>query len=621
MNLSKIHTYSQKEIEDYLIKASHMYHNTNKLLMNDKDYDFTLAYLLTHYPESKLKDTVGHEITGKSGKVDLPYYMGSMDNYKTEKKVESWKKDYPSDYVIMDKLDGVSGLLQKDGKGIQLFTRGNGKQGKNISHLIPYLNIPDLSSHSEITVRGEIIVKSTVYDKLKSDSANSRSFVSGLVNSKKPNVKDVKAVDFVAYEMLYPEFKISEQLKKMKRMGFNVVNNTSVKSIDFKYLQETLKEFKSNSDYLIDGIIIRHNHNYSYNKSGNPDYAFAFKMLLDEQIETTEVVKVHWNVSKYRKLFPRVQIKKVKIGGINIEYVSGKSAQYIFKNKIGPGAIVEIARSCDVIPDIVKIVKKAKYADMPDTDYEWNETEMDIFSVDKDDDETCKLKLITDFFKTIKVDGLGPGIVKKIYDDGYTEIEEILHITEDDLLDIEGFQETLARKIVKNMKSAIKSANLIDLMNASNVFGRGLGKKKLEVLFSNIPNLMERQSNNSLVYDIMEVDGFSDITAKQFVNNFDEFKTFMKKLDIKTPNLKEYVKKGEIKRNIVFTGFRNNDLEKMLEKNKIGVNNSINANTFLVIKKDNNTTSSKLKDAEKKKIKIITIDTFLKNKDKFIKSS
>ena len=315
MNLSKIHTYSQKEIEDYLIKASDMYHNTNKLLMTDKEYDFTLAYLLTHYPESKLKDTVGHEITGKSGKVDLPYYMGSMDNYKTEKKVESWKKDYPSDYVIMDKLDGVSGLLQKDGKGIQLFTRGNGKQGKNISHLIPYFNIPDLSSHSEITVRGEIIVKSTVYDKLKSDSANSRSFVSGLVNSKKPNVKDVKAVDFVAYEMLYPEFKISEQLKKMKRIGFNVVNNTSVKSIDFKYLQETLKEFKSNSDYLIDGIIIRHNHNYSYNKSGNPDYAFAFKMALTDQKAETFVTNVIYTASKDGFLKPRVQFAPITIGG------------------------------------------------------------------------------------------------------------------------------------------------------------------------------------------------------------------------------------------------------------------------------------------------------------------
>ena len=123
--------------------------------------------------------------------------------------------------------------------------------------------------------------------KLKSDSANSRSFVSGMVNSKKPNTKYVRNIDFVAYEMLYPQFKISEQLKKIKRLGFNTVQNKSVEEIDFEYLQEELKDFKSTSPYLIDGIIIRHNENYSYNKSGNPDYAFAFKMLLEEQVVET----------------------------------------------------------------------------------------------------------------------------------------------------------------------------------------------------------------------------------------------------------------------------------------------------------------------------------------------
>ena len=56
MNLSKIHTYTQKEIEDYLIKANDMYHNTDKLLMTDKEYDVALAYLLAQYPESKLKN-------------------------------------------------------------------------------------------------------------------------------------------------------------------------------------------------------------------------------------------------------------------------------------------------------------------------------------------------------------------------------------------------------------------------------------------------------------------------------------------------------------------------------------------------------------------------------------
>ena len=119
---------------------------------------------------------------------------------------------------------------------------------------------------------------------------------------------------------------------------------------------------------------------------------------------------------------------------------------------------------------------------------------------------------------------MGPGTVKKLYENGFTEIEDILHITIDDLLDIEGFQEKSAKTLVSNIKKSIQSVNLIELMNASNVFGRGLGKRKLTALFTNIPNLMERQSNNSLMSDIMEVEGFSNITAKQFVDNFDKFR-------------------------------------------------------------------------------------------------
>ena len=136
----------------------------------------------------------------------------------------------------------------------------------------------------------------------------------------------------------------------------------------------------------------------------------------------------------------------------------------MLKNKIGAGAIVQIARSCDVIPDIVKVIKKAKQADMPDTEYEWNETEVDIFSVDEGDNDVCKMKLIGDFFKNISVANLGPGIVKRLYEAGYTEIEDILHISIDDLLGIEGFQDTSAKKLVSNIKKAINSVNLIELM-------------------------------------------------------------------------------------------------------------------------------------------------------------
>lgn len=615
MDFQNIDNYSQEELEEILDDASNSYYNTNKLTLKDDEFDFVKEYLLSKYPHSKYKTKIGH-VTGN--KVKLPYYMGSMDNLKKENKINNWMKKYKEDYVIMSKLDGISGLLYKNGHILKLFTRGNGVEGKDVSHLIKYFNIPNLSAHSEITIRGEILVKQKVYDKLKTDSANSRSFASGLVNSKKPD-KNVKYLDFVAYEMLYPEFKISEQLKKLKKMGFNVVKNHSIKNIDFKYLQTTLKSYKSSEDYLIDGIIIRHNDNYGYNKSGNPDYAFAFKMLLTEQIEETIVVKVHWNVSKYRKLFPQVQVRKVNIGGVNIEYVSGKSGQFIYKNKIGPGAIIKIARSCDVIPDILEVVLKAKKPDMPDSEYEWNETGVDIFSIDNNDNNTCKIKLITDFFKNINVSSMGPGIIKKLYENGYTEIVDILHIKKKNLLEIEGFQETLANKIINNIKIALENVNLIEIMNASNIFGNGLGEIKLALIFSNIPDVMKHEIDKNLKEKIMSIDGFSDITSNQFVNNLGKFKLFLKSLKIKTHNLDSYIEKTQIKKNIVFTGFRNSDLEQYLESHKIAVKNTINSDTFLLITKDKLCKSSKIQEAQKKKIKILTLKEFLKNKSNYIK--
>ena len=51
---------------------------------------------------------------------------------------------------------------------------------------------------------------------------------------------------------------------------------------------------------------------------------------------------------------------------------------------------------------------------------------------------------------------------------------------------MDGFQDRSAKKLVSNIKNAIYSVNLIELMNASNIFGRGLGNK-LDALFVNIP--------------------------------------------------------------------------------------------------------------------------------------
>ena len=110
--------------------------------------------------------------------------------------------------------------------------------------------------------------------------------------------------------------------------------------------------------------------------------------------------------------------------GNNIKFISGKSGKFIYDNKLGKGSIIKVIRTCDVIPDVYEIVKSSKEADMPDGKYKWNETKVDLISLDKKDEDKINMKLITDFFKTLDVSSLGPGTIKKLYENGYDNIKE-----------------------------------------------------------------------------------------------------------------------------------------------------------------------------------------------------
>ena len=47
---------------------------------------------------------------------------------------------------------------------IQLFTRGNGKYGQDVTHLAPYLNLPSVPY---ATIRGELLIKKDISRKIQ----------------------------------------------------------------------------------------------------------------------------------------------------------------------------------------------------------------------------------------------------------------------------------------------------------------------------------------------------------------------------------------------------------------------------------------------------------------------
>ena len=102
---------------------------------------------------------VGLQIEGLKNKVKLPYEMWSMDKIKPDTGyLPKWTAKFTGPYVLSCKLDGVSGLYA-DGK---LYTRGNGIVGQDISHLIPYLQLP---TDSDAVIRGEFIIPKALFAK------------------------------------------------------------------------------------------------------------------------------------------------------------------------------------------------------------------------------------------------------------------------------------------------------------------------------------------------------------------------------------------------------------------------------------------------------------------------
>ena len=152
--------------------------------------------------------------------------MGSMNKKKTEKDIDNWIKTYPGEVVISDKLDGVSFLLDKKNDNIKIYTRGNGKEGKDISKIQEFVNLnkKKLNKKKDFMVRGEILVSKENYIKVKDEFANPRSFVAGMSNQKDFSKKEdyLKLVDFVVYELIEPIIKPSEQMDFLKDLGFQV---------------------------------------------------------------------------------------------------------------------------------------------------------------------------------------------------------------------------------------------------------------------------------------------------------------------------------------------------------------------------------------------------------------
>jgi len=565
-------------------------------------------------------------------KTELPFWMGSMDKIKPgEASLANWLAKYPGEKVLSDKLDGTSALLViSKNNEMQLFTRGDGQYGQDISVILPYLYLPEIKGFSKpnsegivFAVRGELIISKDNFQPFIGEVPNARNLVSGIINSKKIDPELLHIVDLVGYEIIYPSNqKPSEQFEVMSKLGFITPSTKTVATVDENSLIQYYAERHKMSPYEIDGIIVTDNKLHPRNTDGNPKYSFAFKMMIDEatQVVETEVTGVTWEAQKDGYLFPVIHVNPVFVSGVTIKQCSGKNAKFMLDHSIGTGSIVKITRDGEVIPGIYQVITPSifGFAELPDpiqTPYHWTETHVDIVLDDPNENPDVHQKRVAAFFKQLGVAGLGPGMVAKCIDGGLTTVPNILNATIQDFLSIPGIQEKTATKLHTNIKNAFAQAELETLMVASNAFGRGFGHRRIKLILDHIPDVLDWDPEK-LTEKICDIPGYNKKTAEQFSSRLTDFKAFSATL----PTKKKLLKKSSLKQSgeqikggdkfkdevVVFTGFRNKEWEDIIKKEGGQVVPNITGKTTLVIVKDENFQSSKTQKAQQMGIPIKT---------------
>ena len=617
-----LETLTEKQLADMVKVANDYYYNTKTLVLTDNEYDIVKEYLERKFPKNAVLDAIGAPII--KNKVKLPYEMASMDKIKPDTNaVVSWMKKYKGPYAISCKLDGVSGLYTTEGDTPKLYTRGDGIVGQDISHLLKVLDLP---KESGIVVRGEFIIPKKVFDeKYKNDFANPRNLVSGIVNAKTIDSK-AKDLHFVTYEVIRPVLKPSDQMAKLVELKHEVVRNKTIPEISNDTLSSILVEWRGNYEYEIDGIIVSDDNIYP-RQSGNPDHAFAFKMVLSEQMAEAKVVDVIWSASKDGYLKPRVRIEPIKLGGVTIEYATGFNGKFIEDNKIGIGALIQIIRSGDVIPHIKSVTMPAEQPKMPLVPYKWTSTRVDIILENVGDDITVREKNITAFFVELEVEGLSSGNVKRIMTAGFDTISKILKMTKADFKTVEGFKEKMIEKVFNGIHDKVGKATLLDIMVASNLLGRGLGQRKIKPILDKYPDILSsRENDEEKIKMLRGIEGIGPENAKSFVSNIPTFMAFLKECDLEgklsmanVPNAQatNIEEKANIDtsnplfgKKIVMTKVRDKEIIEHLVKVGATLEDNIKKDTFVLIVKTHDDVSNKTKYATDNHIPIMTPQEF-----------
>ena len=379
------------------ISQANMAYASGIPFMTDSEYDLLWQQLYALDPHNSILYHTAQGRTALTGKtwhkhpiygtnkafnmLDLKPFLTRFGSYKLR---------------IEPKYDGCAAVITLTDTGINITLEGDGRCGRDITHLMPYITFPFHMRHFQPV---EILIPLNEWN--PDYGANPRNVVAGWLDRKYDKPSALMTAIPHNHGNLFEEYTYSGSLEAMG-----------------DFLLETYNKWSK--IYPMDGLMIKVADEKVRLVAGNNgqtnNWSIAWKPPI--QVKETKVTNIEWNISRLGRAIPTVVYEPIELCGTTNNRVTGNNAQWILDKGISIDGIISVGKAGEIIPKIVA-VKKPTTISLP-TNCPVCSSFLDFEGVHLVcNGAKCIAKSIVSiayFYsqKGIKIDGVGEGIIEKL---------------------------------------------------------------------------------------------------------------------------------------------------------------------------------------------------------------
>ena len=462
---------------------------------------YELAKLEEQYPELVTPDSPTQVIAGAPvpflKKVRHAVPQWSFNDAFTEEDIRAFDARVrkasgaiPS-YDLELKIDGLKIVFTYE-KGVLVTaaTRGDGVVGEDVTHNIRTISeVPErLLRPVDLIAEGEVYLTRSGFANLNAARrklgeplfANPRNAAAGSIRQLDPNVAAERPLGVFVYDIAataetFPETQ-SDELAYLAALGLPVnKEHEHAGSLEevFAYWRKWKGSARETVDYQIDGIVLKVESRKAQEILGYtgkaPRFGIAYKFP-PEQVETV-VEDIALQVGRTGKLTPIAHVRSVAVAGTVVARATLHNEDFIKEKDIRIGDTVILQKAGDIIPEIVSVVKELRPKGAKAWRFPTHSAlcggDGGIERVEGEAAHRCKeagsfeqqARRIIHFAgkSALDIEGMGKKTVRLLMERNLiSDFDDLFDLTKDELLELEGFEETKANNLIEAIQASEK---------------------------------------------------------------------------------------------------------------------------------------------------------------------